>query len=86
MDLTITPELESLILRKLNSGKYETPQQVIESAVSRLNEKDVELGMSAAEFQALIDEGWDEAERGETISGEEARLRLAANRTARQRG
>jgi antitoxin ParD1/3/4 len=86
MELTITPELESLIQRKLNSGKYETPQQVIESALSRLDEKDVDLGMSTAEFQALIDEGWNEAERGETISGEEARSRLVANRAARQRG
>ncbi|MEO7028676.1 MAG: hypothetical protein ABI147_04670 [Acidobacteriaceae bacterium] len=86
MELTLTPALESLIQRKLDSGEYETPQQVIESAVSRLNEKDVDLGMRAALLQALIDEGWNEAERGETMSAGEARSRLAARRVARRRG
>lgn len=85
MELTITPELEGLIQRKLDSGEYETPQQVFENAVYRLNQDDADFsGWSTAELQAAIDEGWEEAERGETVSGEEARLRLAKMRVARR--
>jgi len=86
MELTITPELEGLIQRELDSGRYETPQQVLENAVYRLNQDDADfLGWGTAELQAAIDEGWEEAERGETMSGDEARLRLAEMRVARYR-
>lgn len=85
MELTITPELETLIQRKLDSGEYETPQQVLENAVYRLNFDDAEISWDTAEPQAAIDKGWEEAERGETMSGEEARKRLAILKKARKR-
>jgi len=85
MELTITPELEQMIRRKLDSGEYDTPQQVIENALHRLNQDESDfLGWSTAELQAAIDEGWEEAERGELMTGDEARARLAEMRAARR--
>jgi antitoxin ParD1/3/4 len=86
MELTVTPEIESIIQRKLESGQYETPQQVFESAVHRLDLEDADFGWSAGELQAAVDIGWDQAERGETMSGEEARAALATLRAELHRG
>ena len=86
MTVTLTPELEDLIQRKLDSGEYETPEQVLVNAVYHLNQDNEDFsGWSTAELQAAADEGWEQAERGETMSGEEARSRLAERRAARQR-
>jgi antitoxin ParD1/3/4 len=86
MELTITPELEGLIQQKVDSGAYDTPQQVVENAVYRLNQDDGDFGWDPGELQAAIDEGWEEAERGEAMSGDEARQLLAEMRAARRRG
>jgi hypothetical protein len=85
MELTITPEIEGVIQRKLESGQYETPQQVLESAVHRLDEDDADFGWSTAELQAAIDVGWEEAERGIGMTGSEARIELARLRAERRR-
>ncbi len=85
MELTITPELEGIIQRELDSGRYETPQQVFENAVYKLEHDHHALGMTLAEFQAKLDEGWEEAERGETVSAEDARAYLAKARAERNR-
>jgi len=86
MELTITPELESIIQREVESGRYETPQQVLENAVYRLNQDDDKLGLTAAEFQSLLDEGWEAAERGDLVTPEEARAHLAKVRSELDRG
>jgi Arc/MetJ-type ribon-helix-helix transcriptional regulator len=85
MTVTLSPELEGLIQRKLDSGEYETPQQVIENAVYRMGKNPVDPGMGAAELQAFVDEGWEEAERSETVPGDEARAYLAKARAERHR-
>jgi len=87
MELTITPELESIIQREVESGRYETPQQVFENAVYKLKQDDDDkLGMTLAEFQALLDEGWEAAERGDLVTPEEARAHLAKVRSELDRG
>ncbi len=85
MELTITPEIEGVIQRKLESGQYETPQQVLESAFHRLDEDDADFGWSSEELQAAVDIGWEQAERGDTITGSEARRELARLRAERFR-
>ncbi len=85
MEVILTPELERLIQRKLDSGQYESPQAVVESAVHRLEEEDAEFGWSSAELQAAVDVGWEQAERGEGMSATEARSELARLRSERRR-
>ncbi len=85
MELTITPEIEGVIRRKLERGQYQTPQEVLESAVHRLDEDDADFVWSTAELQAAVDVGWSQAERGETVSGDEARAELSKLRSERNR-
>jgi Arc/MetJ-type ribon-helix-helix transcriptional regulator len=75
-----------VIQRKLESGQYHTPQEVLESALQRLDQDEVEFGWGTAELQAAVDVGWEQAERGDTMTGEEARTELARLRAERRRG
>jgi Arc/MetJ-type ribon-helix-helix transcriptional regulator len=86
MAITISPELEGRIQRVVASGRYATAELALQNAVHGLEQEDADFGLSAAELQTLIDVGWAEAERGETMSGDEARVRLAELRATRQRG
>jgi hypothetical protein len=76
MALTLRPELEVRIRRKVDSEGYQTVDQLLESALDRLDEAN--CGLTLKEFQAKINEGWDAAERGDTISGEEFETEMDA--------
>jgi antitoxin ParD1/3/4 len=40
MNITLTPELENLIRKKVESGKYNSPSEVIRDALNLLKEQD----------------------------------------------
>jgi Arc/MetJ-type ribon-helix-helix transcriptional regulator len=84
MELTLTAELEELIQRHLDSGRYETPYQVVVNAVHQLGRNELNPDMTLAELDAALQEGIDDIDRGDTYSEEEARAYLAAARAERQ--
>lgn len=68
------PDLESLINKRLSSGGYTSPEDVIRRA---LEAQDAEESWTDDERRALsahIDEGYLQAEREELISSEQARV------------
>jgi hypothetical protein len=75
MELTLTPELEQLIQRHLDSGRFDTPYQVVINALVQLRMKDPDLGLSAAELEVLIQKGLDSAEAHAYLAGVRAELR-----------
>ncbi len=78
MALMLKPELEGRIQRKLESGGYDTVDQLIESVLDRLDDDEAISGMTMAEIQSKIEEGWAAAERGDTISGEDFEAEMDA--------
>jgi predicted transcriptional regulator len=85
MALTISPELEGRIQRVVDSGRYATPEQAIESAVSRIESDEMLAGWSKADLEAAIDEGLASAERGELYTEAETRAYLAKVRSDLER-
>lgn len=78
MQLTVPPDLESLINKRLSSGAYADAEDVLRSA---LLSQDAEESWTEEERQALlahIDEGYLQAERGELIDGAQARQEIQA--------
>jgi predicted transcriptional regulator len=75
MELTLKPELEERIQQKLSEG-YDSVDQLIESALDRLDEAN--RGLTMGEIRSRIDEGWAAADRGESISGEEFEAEMDA--------
>jgi Arc/MetJ-type ribon-helix-helix transcriptional regulator len=78
MQLTVPPDLESLIQRRLSSGSYADVEDVLRRA---LEAQDAEESWTEEERLALlahIEEGYAQAERGELIDGAQVRRELEA--------
>ena len=78
MELNIPPDLETLINKRLSSGGYSNAEDVLRRA---LEAQDAEESWTDEERRALsahIEEGYQQAERGEVIDGEQARREIQA--------
>ncbi len=76
MELNVPPDLETLINKRLSSGGYRSVEDVLRRA---LEAQDLEERWANEERQALsahIEEGFQQAERGELIDGEQARREI----------
>jgi antitoxin ParD1/3/4 len=76
MQLNVPPDLETLINKRLSSGGYESVEDVLRRA---LEAQDAEESWTEEERRALsdhIEEGYQQAERGELIEGAQARREI----------
>lgn len=87
MNVSLTPELEKLIQKKVDSGRYTSASEVVREALRLLEKKDqqeTEREKALRAFQAEMDRRIAEADAGEAIGVEEAfrqvRARAAAKR------
>jgi len=76
MQLTVPPDLETLINKRLSSGGYASAEDVLRRA---LEAQDAEESLTDEERIALsahVEEGYLQAERGELIDGAQARREI----------
>ncbi len=76
MQLNLPPDLETLINKRLSSGGYESVEDVLRRA---LEAQDAEESWTEEErlgLSAHIEEGYQQAERGELIDGARARREI----------
>lgn len=65
MNVSLTPELEQLIHRKVETGLYLSASEVVREALRLLEERDRLQAMKFEEVRREIQVGIDEADRGE---------------------
>jgi Arc/MetJ-type ribon-helix-helix transcriptional regulator len=73
MEITLNPELQARIEEKLRNGEFSSADALVEQAVTLFLESEGDE-MDATEFLATrsaVDQGLDEAQKGEAISLEE---------------
>ena len=78
MQLNLPPDLETLIKKRLSSGAYANAEEVLRDA---LEAQDAEESWTDEERRALsahIEEGYQQAERGQLIDGDQARRDIQA--------
>ena len=78
MQLSLPPDLETLINKRLSSGAYINAEDVLRRA---LEAQDAEESWTAEErcvLSAHLEEGYQQAERGELIDGGQARREIQA--------
>ncbi len=78
MKITLPPDLETLVNKRLSSGGYASVEDVFRRA---LEAQDAEENWTDDERRALashIEEGFQQAERGELIDGAQARHEIQA--------
>jgi Arc/MetJ-type ribon-helix-helix transcriptional regulator len=78
MQLTVPPDLETLINKRISSGVYTSAEDVLRRA---LEAQDAEESWTDEERRALsahIEEGYLQAERGELIDRDQVRREIQA--------
>jgi antitoxin ParD1/3/4 len=88
MNVSLTPELEELVARKLQSGRYQSASEVVGEGLRLLEEQDRLRAAELGEVRRKIQVGLDQLDRGERISGDEVlkelnRKSVAARQTQR---
>ena len=80
MQVNLPPDLEELVNKRLSSGGYESVEEVFRSA---LEAQDAEESWTADERRVLavhVEEGFQQAERGELTDGDKARAEIHAKK------
>ena len=71
MNVELTPDLEALVQRKVESGHYDNPSAVVEAALRLLLERDRLLDAQRQRLRGALAEGLAQADRGELLDGPE---------------
>jgi len=83
MNVTLTPSLEEFVRRKVETGDYRSPDEVVLEGLRLLQQQDEQWN---AEARAKIDEGWNQARAGQLRSPEVIRENLAVRKEAWKAG
>jgi len=78
MNVSLTPELEQLIHKKVQSGLYLSASEVVREALRLLEERDKLRAMRFEELRRDIQIGIDQPDRGELLDGPEVFEKLRA--------
>jgi len=73
MNVTLTPALEEFVRRKVESGDFRSPDEVVFEGLRLLQQQDEQWN---AEARAKIDEGWNQTKAGQLRSPEAIRENL----------
>ena len=89
MNVSLTPEQERYITEKVASGRYRSAAEVVREGMRLLMENEQEDRRRAEvwreEVRRKIDEGFEQALRGELVDGEQVFERLRKRIEARGR-
>ena len=80
MNVSLTPELEKFVGRKVESGLYNNASEVVREGLRLLKEHD-EI---RSKWREQIERGWLQAQRGELVDGNEVLTRLDSRLKARR--
>lgn len=84
MNLSLDPKIRKLIEKKLKSGKYARPEDVVAAALLTLDQQESLGDFAPGEMSALLAEGEESIEREGTLDGDEA-FELRRARRARRK-
>lgn len=76
MNISLTPELEKIIKRKVRSGQYSSSSEVIREALRLMDEQDRIRELRLEELRKDIQAGKDSLAKGEGRKGKEVFARL----------
>jgi antitoxin ParD1/3/4 len=70
MNVTINPEFEEFVRRKLESGRFASAEEVVTESLRELEARD-------QRWRKQIEEGWHQSQNGQLVTPEEAKEWLA---------
>ena len=82
MTITLRPEHEKLIAQAMQTGAYQSPDEVIGLALRRLHSEEEWLLDHKAEIAAKIERAFEQFDRGEFFSAEESQADMERRKAA----
>jgi len=82
MTITLRPEHEKVVAQAIQSGAYQSPEEVIERALEVLRSEDTWLVDHKNEIAEKIERAFGQFERGEFLSAEESRADMEKRKAA----
>jgi antitoxin ParD1/3/4 len=87
MNVSLTPELEDFVSRKVASGLYQTASEVVREALRLLHERDDRQRQNLEELRVELSKGIDQARQGKVVPlTDEAIEDIKQRGRARRRG
>jgi len=85
MNVSLTPKLEQLIERKVQSGRYQTASEVVREGLRLLDDQDRLRELQVEEVRKKIRTGLDQLDRGEGLPGEQIHAEMKRKSAAFRR-
>jgi len=85
MNVSLTPQLESLIQSKVEAGAYQSASEVVREALRLLQERDKLRELQRQELRKQIRRGLTQLDRGEGVPLTPASLKREARRARHNR-
>ena len=85
MTIHLKPEMEALIQKDVERGPYQSADEFVAHAVQMLHEREQWLTDNRTGIAAKIEHGFDQAERGELVDGDEAFQQLRQRHEERRK-
>jgi putative addiction module CopG family antidote len=82
MNIELRPELEEMVKRDVQRGRYKSVDEFVEHAISLLHEREAWLAEHGSEIRVKIEQGYASAQRGELIDSGEVRSKLDEKKRA----
>jgi antitoxin ParD1/3/4 len=85
MNVSLTPELEAYVARKVQSGRYNSASEVVREALRLLEERDHSRDAQIAHFNQELRGRLASLDRGEHVDARATRERLNRRSQARRK-
>ena len=85
MNVSLTPELEHLVQRKVETGRYLSASEVVREALRLLEERDQDRESSLALLRKQVAVGIEQADRGDVALLDMEAIKKKARRQASRR-
>jgi antitoxin ParD1/3/4 len=84
MQLSLPPEIAQIVQDQIDSGKYNSIEEVVAAGVKLLEQQDIYQGrLQELQQEALV--GWQASQRGSVVEGTSAIEQIRANLRSRFR-
>ena len=85
MNVSLTPELETLVHDKVNSGLYTSASEVVREALRLFKERDAYQQQRLADLKREIAVGLEDVKQGRMVPGEQVFAELRQRSESRRR-
>ena len=86
MNVSLTPELEKMIEKKVESGLYQTASEVVREALRLLDHQEKSREAQLTEIRAKVARGIRQLDEGDSFTEEELSVHLSERRNRRKTG